>query len=125
MRGAVKKNLILVAAFAFYLAGYPAVRTERLLVHSTSYFTSDGSPVIAEHGIRPGDFGTPMLGLGTTLATLLASLIYWPITKVEVLYWNIAEPAGSPYDGPVGPPPTYHVVPSGEPADLPSPATPP
>ncbi len=121
------QRLIFAAAVAFYLVGYPAVRYERLLVHTKSFVGSQdpGGPVVADHGIAPGDFGTPMLGLGTTLATLVASLIYWPVTHVEVLYWNIVEPPGSPYDGPVGPPPNPDLFPPAPHADSPPVATPP
>ena len=92
------QRLVFAAALAFYLVGYPAVRYERLLVHTKSFVGSQdpGGPVVADHGIAPGDFGTPTLGFGTTLATLMASVMYWPVTHVEVLYWNLVEPPGSP-----------------------------
>lgn len=108
------QRLIFAAAVAFYLVGYPAVRYERLLVHTKTFVGSQdpGGPVVASHGVAPGDFGTPTLGLGTTLATLVASVIYWPITLVEVIYWDMVEPPGSPYDGPVGhPPPVQDLFP--------------
>ena len=121
------QRAILAGAIALYLAGYPAVRSEHLLVHTKSFVGSmdPEGPVVADHGIAAGDFGAPMLGLGTMFATLVAGLIDWPITKVEVLYWHIVEPSGSPYDGPVGTPPPPESFPPAPPPDLPPAATPP
>ncbi|MDP6942659.1 MAG: hypothetical protein QF464_00795 [Myxococcota bacterium] len=121
------KRVILAGMFALYLAGYPVVRWAHLLVHAKTYAGAhdpDG-PVVVDHGIRPGDFGTPMLGPMTTLATLAAGLAYWPIRHGEVLYWNIVEPPGSPYDGPVAPPPNPDLFPPAPHAAQPPGPTPP
>ena len=93
------QRAILVGAIVVYLLGYAAIRSEHLLVHSKSFVgsTDRDGPTVASHGIEPGDFGTPTLGPSTTLATLLAGIIYWPLTKAEIAYWNIVEPPGSPY----------------------------
>jgi hypothetical protein len=106
------QRAILVGAVVIYLLGYVAIRTEHLLVHSKSFVGSQDpeGPTVSDHGIKAGDFGAPMLGPATTLATLLAGLIYWPVTKVEIVYWNIVEPSGSPYDGEVPPPPDYDAI---------------
>ena len=117
----------MAGAIALYLAGYPAVRSEHLLVHTKSFVGSmdPEGPVVADHGIAKGDFGAPMLEPATTFASLVAGLMYWPITHIEVLYWDIVEPSGSPYDGPVGPPPNPDLFPPAPPADLSPAATPP
>ena len=106
-RNAWMQRAILVGAVATYLLGYAAIRSEHLLVHSKSFAGSvevEG-PTVASHGIIAGDFGAPMLGPSTTLATIIAGVVYWPVTKAEIVYWNIVEPPGSPYDGEVPPSP--------------------
>ncbi|MGB0590274.1 MAG: hypothetical protein ACPGU1_11385 [Myxococcota bacterium] len=100
-RNAWTQRAILVGAVATYLLGYAAIRSEHLLVHAVSFAGSDDveGPAVASHDIKAGDFGAPMLGPSTTLATLIAGVVYWPVTKAEIVYWNIVEPPGSPYDG--------------------------
>ncbi len=112
------KRVILAGAILCYLGGYGAVRMDHFLVHTKSFAGSMDveGPTVASHGIAPGDFGTPTLGLATTFATLVAGLIYWPMTTAELSYWYIVEPTGSPYDGPVPPPP--------DPKSFPPPPTP-
>ena len=79
------KRVILAGAILCYLGGYGAARMDHFLVHTKSYAGTAGvaGPTVASHGIAPGDSGAPMLGLGTTFATLVASLIFWPMTKAE------------------------------------------
>jgi len=119
---------MLALIFLVYVSGYGWVRSVHYVVHTTAYVGGhdpDG-PVVAEHGMAPGDFGAPLLGPVTTLLTLVASLLYWPMTRVELVYWNIAQPAGSPYDGRVDPPPNWDAFPPATPPEEVTPvATPP
>ena len=106
-RNAWLQRAILVGAVSTYLLGYAAIRSEHLLVHAVSFAGSVDveGPAVASHDIKAGDFGAPMLGPSTALATLIAGVVYWPVAKAEIVYWNIVEPPGSPYAGEVLPPP--------------------
>ena len=96
---------ILLGAFLVYVGGYAAMRSEHVLVHTISFSQSTDAlgPVLTHHGIVPGDAGEVAEGPATEFATLLARVIYWPMTKAELGYWYIVEPAGSPYDAPAPP----------------------
>ena len=100
-------------ALASYVMGYGAVRYDHLLVHGVSYVGGQdpAGPVIADHEIKGGDFGVPVFGLGTAFATMLAGVIFWPLTRAELGYWYLVQPSGSPYEGRVDPPSSWDALP--------------
>ena len=92
-----KKKGLLLMALGIYLAGYPLSRSMRLMVHSVSFYSGENGPVIAAHGVAPGDAGIPMLQPVATCTVVVVSLVYLPLTPFERIVWNIVEPPGSPY----------------------------
>jgi hypothetical protein len=92
-----KKRWWLLIALVSYLAGYGVARDAHLMVHGVGYASADGVKLIAEHRMEAGDFGIPMLQPVAALLVLTANVLYIPIKPIEVIYWNIVQPSGSPY----------------------------
>ena len=95
------QRAIFIGALMTYLLGYGAMRYEHFLIHSISLSgPSEGlGPSVEGHEIRPGEEEGSTPGPATSLAAMIARVIYWPLCKAELLYWYLAEPPGTPYRG--------------------------
>lgn len=80
---------ILSLLLACYLASYVYLRDEHYIIHRAGYT----GQTVANHWVEQGE---NMRALHPLVATAIG-LIYSPAMGVEWLYWQIAEPEGSPW----------------------------
>ena len=95
------KKPLLWAAVALYLAGYPMARSMHLVIHAAGYYTKGDQFFLAEHRMRAGDIGSPMLHPEAAIAVLLSNTLYLPIKPLESVFWHILHPSGAPYPYPL------------------------
>lgn len=81
--------LVLTVLLLSYGAGYAYVRSQRILVHRTSYAT-EGASRRYFHNVVAGDFGPGLLQGRAT--PLVVSGCYWtftPLRWLEALVWTM------------------------------------
>lgn len=92
------KLVVFIALGLLYSSAYWAARSSHWLVHRTGYYSVAGQDQKLDgHYISQGDFGTPMLAPLISTAQGAAAILLWPATQVELIYWYIVAPHGSPW----------------------------
>lgn len=81
----------IVGIGALYILSYGYVRSQHLLIHSSTVAAGNTN----SHRIRGGDFG-----LGFNPAYLVAGISYWaftPLRQIETGFWYLRYPVGQPW----------------------------
>jgi hypothetical protein len=82
----------LSSLYVCYTVAYGAVRSSNWLIHRVGYYSeADQSRRVAGHYIFPGDFGVPVLAQG------VGYIFFLPATKVELVFWHLIVPQGTPW----------------------------
>lgn len=91
------RGRLLLFCGLLYALAYGSARGGHWLVHQTGYHTVAGQGQVLEgHRISQGDFGAPALAPMLSAAQSAAVLLFWPAAVLELGYWYVVAPRGTP-----------------------------
>jgi hypothetical protein len=93
-RSATRRTVVLL--LGAYLGGYGITRHENWIIHCAMFYTdAEHKRRVADHAVRSGDFGTPMLAAKEATAQAAVAWLYLPMRCMETFVWRVIAPRGS------------------------------